>query len=72
MAAIDLNVPTTGGPAIITQHPQGYRVKSTDQADIVLVLSDGIAAARLSPYLGWALPARARTCGMDEMAADAR
>ena len=50
---INLTVNTTGGPAILEQRPQGYRIRSTDQADLMLVLPDGIAAARLAPYPGW-------------------
>ena len=62
LAAINVTINTTGGAAIVEQHPQGYRVKSTDQADIMLVFPDGVAAARLAPYPGWEhLRARART-----------
>lgn len=44
---------TTGRPSTIEQYLQGYRAKSTDQADIVVILKDGIAASRLPPYPGW-------------------
>src|SRR5258708_5559593 len=53
LAAINVTINTTGGAATVEQDLQGYRVKSTDQADIVLVFPDGVAAARLPPYPGW-------------------
>ena len=53
LAAINFNINTTGGAATVEQHLQGYRIKSTDQADIMLVFHDGVAAARLAPYPGW-------------------
>jgi uncharacterized protein (TIGR04255 family) len=53
LSHISVAINTTGGPATVEQHPQGYRLKSTDQADIMLVLQDGVAAARLTPYPGW-------------------
>jgi uncharacterized protein (TIGR04255 family) len=53
-AAINVIVNTTGGGALtIQQQPQGYLAKSADQADIVLLFTDGVAAARLAPYPGW-------------------
>jgi uncharacterized protein (TIGR04255 family) len=53
LAQIRVAIDTTGGPATVEQHPQGYRITSTDQADIVLVFQDGVAASRLAPYPGW-------------------
>jgi len=53
LAALSVGINTTGGVTTVQQQPQGYRVKSTDQADILLVLPDGIAASRLAPYPGW-------------------
>ena len=53
LTAINIAIDTTGGPATVTQHLQGYRVTSTDQTDIILVFPDGVAAARLAPYPGW-------------------
>jgi uncharacterized protein (TIGR04255 family) len=53
LAAVNVTVDTTGGPATIEQQLQGYRLKSTDQADLVIVFPDGVAAARLVPYPGW-------------------
>jgi uncharacterized protein (TIGR04255 family) len=53
LAAFNVTINTTGGATNVEQRPQGYRVKSTDQADIALVLPDGVAVARLPPYPGW-------------------
>jgi uncharacterized protein (TIGR04255 family) len=53
LAAINVTVNTTGGAATVEQQLQGYRVKSTDQADFVVVFPDGVAVARLAPYPGW-------------------
>ena len=66
LAAINVTINTTGGAATVEQHPQGDRLKSTDQADIVLVFPDGAAAARLAPYPGWEhLRERARTAWVE-------
>jgi uncharacterized protein (TIGR04255 family) len=48
-----LRIDTTGGEVAVDQHPQGFRLNTDDQADVVLVFPDGIAAARLAPYQGW-------------------
>lgn len=48
-----LRIDTTGGEVAVDQKPQGFRLNSDDQADVVLVFPDGIAAARLAPYQGW-------------------
>ena len=53
MTGMNVTINTTGGAATVEQTPGGYRAKSTDQADIVLLFPDGIATARLAPYLGW-------------------
>jgi uncharacterized protein (TIGR04255 family) len=53
LAALSVGINTTGGVTTVQQQPQGYRVKSADQADILLVFADGIAASRLAPYPGW-------------------
>jgi uncharacterized protein (TIGR04255 family) len=53
LASLDVTIDTTGGAATLQQHPQGYRIMSTDQADIILVFPDGVATARLAPYPGW-------------------
>jgi hypothetical protein len=44
----------------VQQNTQGYRLKSTDQADLVLIFANGVAASRLSPYLGREHLTRAR------------
>jgi uncharacterized protein (TIGR04255 family) len=48
-----LRIDTTGGEVAVDQKPQGFRLNTDDQADVVLVFPDGIAAARLAPYQGW-------------------
>ncbi len=53
LAAVNVTINTTGGAATVEQRTQGYRVRSLDQADIVVILPDGVAAARLAPYPGW-------------------
>lgn len=49
----NLKIDTTGGEVSVDQRPQGFRLNTDDQADIVLVFPDGIAVARLAPYQGW-------------------
>ncbi len=54
------------GAVTVQQNTQGYRLKSTDQADLVLIFANGVAASRLSPYLGREHlrgPARTHTVG---------
>jgi uncharacterized protein (TIGR04255 family) len=55
LAGFTVTVDTTGGPATFQQQhaPGGFRLTSNDQADVLLVLPNGIAAARLAPYPGW-------------------
>jgi uncharacterized protein (TIGR04255 family) len=53
LSTIDFTINTTGGAATVRQQPHAYRIKSIDQADIMLVFPDGVAAARLAPYPGW-------------------
>ena len=48
-----LRIDTTGGEVAVDQKPQGFRLNTADQTDVVLVFPDGIAAARLAPYQGW-------------------
>lgn len=48
-----LRIDTTGGEVAVDQKPQGFRLNTNDQTDVVLVFPDGIAAARLAPYQGW-------------------
>jgi hypothetical protein len=50
MTSMNVTINTTGGAAMIEQTPGGCLVKSTDQADIVFVFLDGVAAARLAAY----------------------
>jgi uncharacterized protein (TIGR04255 family) len=62
LSALNVTINTTGGAMTVGQQLQGHRVKSADQADIIVVFPDGIAAARLAPYPGWDfLRERART-----------
>ena len=50
----NLKIDTTGGEVSVDQRPQGFRLNTDDQADIVRsVFPDGIAIARLAPYQGW-------------------
>lgn len=61
MQAINLSIDATGSQFGIQQNMQGYRLSSDDQTDVALVMPQGIATARLAPYLGWpALFDRAR------------
>jgi uncharacterized protein (TIGR04255 family) len=53
LANISVGLDPTGGPPAVMQHPVGYRLRSIEQTDFMLVLPDGIAAARLTPYPGW-------------------
>lgn len=62
LQTVNVNIDTTGGQVGLEQHPQGYRLTTDDQADIVLVMPHGVAVARLAPYPGWAaLRDRAQT-----------
>lgn len=53
MQAINLSIDATGGQVSLQQYMQGNRLSSEDQTDVALVLPQGIATARLAPYLGW-------------------
>ncbi|VUX47991.1 conserved hypothetical protein [Candidatus Defluviicoccus seviourii] len=53
MQGINLSIDATGGQVGLQQHMQGYRLSSEDQTDVVLVMPQGIASARLAPYPGW-------------------
>jgi uncharacterized protein (TIGR04255 family) len=53
LQALNVKIDTTGGHVGIEQRPQGYRLSSDDEADVVLVKSQSVATARLAPYPGW-------------------
>ncbi|MGO9485157.1 MAG: TIGR04255 family protein [Rhodomicrobium sp.] len=53
LQAFSVNIDTTGGHVGLEQRPQGYRLSSDEQTDVVLVMPSGIATARLAPYPGW-------------------
>jgi len=53
LQAFSVNIDTTGGRVGFEQQPQGYRLNSDDQTDVVLVMPSGVAIARLTPYPGW-------------------
>lgn len=53
LQAFSVNIDTTGGHVGLEQQPQGYRLSSDEQADVVLIMPTGVAVARLSPYPGW-------------------
>ena len=53
LQAFNVTIDTTGGSAAVEQKPQGFRLSSADQADLVLVFPNGIAIARVAPYPGW-------------------
>jgi hypothetical protein len=43
LQAFSLTINTTGGEVAVDQKPQGFRLTTDDQADVVLVFPDGIA-----------------------------
>lgn len=53
LAAFNVNIDTTGGVVGVEQQPEGFRLSTDEQTDIVLVKPRGIAASRLAPYPGW-------------------
>ena len=53
LAALNFTLDTTAGAATVEQHLQGYRATSTNQAEIILLFPDGVAAASIAPYPGW-------------------
>lgn len=53
LSEFSVTLDTTGGAATVQQQAQGFRLTSADQTDVLLVLPNGIAAARLAPYPGW-------------------
>jgi uncharacterized protein (TIGR04255 family) len=53
LAGINVAIDTTGGATTVQQQTQGYRLKKADQTDIVVIFPDGVATARVAPYLGW-------------------
>ena len=66
LSTISVGVDNTGGSVSVDQRFDGYRITSADQADIMLVSSNGLAIARLAPYPGWEhLRARANAAWAD-------
>lgn len=53
LSPINVTINTTAGAITLPQPVHGYRLKSTDQADIVVILTNGITTSRLAPYPGW-------------------
>lgn len=43
----------TGGQVSVAQNPQGFRLASNDQTDVVILNPNGVIVARLPPYLQW-------------------
>lgn len=62
LASFEVQVDGTGGTAKLTQQSSGFRLNNDDQAEVALILANGLATARLAPYPGWeAFRDRART-----------
>lgn len=53
LAEVSVTIDTTGGAATIKQEPHGFRLTGDDQTDVLLVFQNGVAAARLAPYVTW-------------------
>jgi uncharacterized protein (TIGR04255 family) len=53
VSSVSVAINTTGGAMTVQQQIDGYRLKSADQADILMLFPNGVAAARLAPYPGW-------------------
>jgi uncharacterized protein (TIGR04255 family) len=54
LQAINININATGGPNVaVEQEPQGFRLTSDDETDIVLIQHNGVVISRLAPYPGW-------------------
>lgn len=52
--SINININATGGPNVaVEQEPQGIRLTSDDETDIVLIQRNGVVISRLAPYPGW-------------------
>lgn len=50
---VNLQAPPTGVGVTVSEKPQGFRLTSSDQTDIVLLSPLSVASARLAPYPGW-------------------
>lgn len=52
---VEVEIDSTGGAPIVRPQfePNGFRLSSNDQADVVLLGKQVIATARLAPYPGW-------------------
>lgn len=44
---------TSGSSVAINSAPKGFRLNSEDQADIAIIMQNGLTVARLAPYQGW-------------------
>lgn len=53
LAEFSVTLDTTGGAATVQQTPHGFRLTSNDQADVLLIFQNGLAVARLAPYVRW-------------------
>jgi uncharacterized protein (TIGR04255 family) len=54
LQTFNINISATGGPGVaVGPQPQGFRLSSDDQADIVLIQHNGVVISRLAPYPGW-------------------
>jgi len=51
----EVSINFTGFALGVTQSAAGYRVTTDEQTDVVLVMPQGLATARLAPYQGWPL-----------------
>jgi uncharacterized protein (TIGR04255 family) len=51
--AIDVEVDVAGRRTDFKEKSSGYRLASSDQADVLLVAATHISFSRLAPYLGW-------------------
>ena len=54
LQAFSIDISATGGPNVaVEQEPQGIRLTSDDETDIVLIQHNGVVISRLAPYPGW-------------------
>jgi uncharacterized protein (TIGR04255 family) len=53
LQTFSVSIDTTGGRVGVEEHPRGFRLSTDEQTDVVLVMPQGIATARLAPYPGW-------------------
>lgn len=52
--SFNININATGGPNVAVEpEPQGFRLTSDDETDIVLIQHNGVVISRLAPYPGW-------------------